>query len=490
MTELLQQIPSPIIAILGFIITILFLVAIHEYGHFWVARKFGVKIEKFSIGFGKPIIKWYGKRDNTEYSISWIPLGGYVKMYGENPDDITSTAAADNSGKLNNNAHDISDITHITDSGKPTNGSFSALSPFKRFLIAFAGPAVNLAFAVFALWILFMVGVPAISPYVGSIAQHSPLYQSQIHSGDKIIAVNQAPVDTLTDATIRLVDNIGNTQTQLTVVDPNGIKKHATVDLSSLPSGSEMHIEQAIGFQWEITEAGKQQAAIIQTVAANSPAERAGLQVADKLLQANQTTIQSWQDFVRVVQANPETLVTLQALRQGKILSLHLTPQTHPKNEAIGYAGVSPKIDPDLYAKFRHIKRFDALTALPMAVQENYLQAKLIVKTLWRLVVGEASIKNMGGPITIADYSGKSLQMGYVTYLKFLAAISLTLAVMNLLPIPVLDGGHMALCLVEMVRGKPLSDRAAGLLMRLGLSIMLTFMAIVISVDIWKYLVG
>lgn len=489
MIELLNQIPSPIISVIGFIITILFLVAIHEYGHFWVARKFGVRIEKFSIGFGKPIVKWYGKRDNTEYSISWIPLGGYVKMYGENPEDL---AAKPNDQLSDNNKtapHDISDITDIHNDSS-TTGSFAALSPLKRFLIAFAGPAVNLLFAIFALWILFMVGVPAINPYIGSIDKDSPLAYSQIVTGDKIIAIDHTPIETLSDAMANLVDNIGNSETLITAIDNNGIKKHVQIDLSQLPSGSEMAIEKAIGFHWEIAEVGKKQPAIIETVVEGSPAATAGLQANDMILLVDKQHINYWQDFVTSVQNKPEQTVSVQVKRQGQTVTLHMTPARHPQNNQLGYVGVSPKIDPNIYRKFRYNKQFDALTALPMAVKENYLQGRLIIKTLWRLIVGEASIKNMGGPITIADYSGKSLQMGYATYLKFLAAISLTLAVMNLLPIPVLDGGHMTLCVIEMVRGKPLSDKAVGILMRIGLSIMLTFMLIVISVDAWKYLLG
>ncbi len=486
MSEFLQLIPSPIISILAFIVTILFLVTIHEFGHFWVARKFGVKIEKFSIGFGKPLFKWYGKRDNTEYCIAWIPLGGYVKMYGE---ALTGSqdSFSQNDGTTNDNInhHDYSDIAN-----NENLGSFSALPPLKRFIIAFAGPAVNLIFAIFALWILFMVGVPSFKPYVGSIEPQSIFANAKINSGSRITAINGSTVESITDASMYFVDNIGNAQTTITTIDNNNISQKHSANLSNLPVGSELAIDEALGFHWEVAELASKIPAKIKSVMPNSPAEKAGLQKNDTIIAANQQPIHYWHEFVQQVQSHPELTIKLEITRNHQHKTLTLTPDKHPKNNQIGYVGVSPFFSIKVYEKYRGIKRYDAFSALPMAVKENYLQAKLTLKILGRIIAGKASVKNMGGPISIADYSGKSLQLGYVSFLKFLAAISLTLAVMNLLPIPVLDGGHMAICLVEMVRRKPLSEQAANWLMRAGLSLMLTFMLIVIGVDLWKYLLA
>ncbi len=495
MSELLQLIPAPIISILAFIVTILFLVTIHEFGHFWVARKFGVKIEKFSIGFGKPLFKWYGKRDNTEYCIAWIPLGGYVKMHGE---ALTSDASepSQNDGTISDkniqsdDTHDYSDIADVSDVQNHTtnSGSFSGLPPFKRFLIAFAGPAVNLIFAVFALWVLFMIGVPAFKPYVGSIEPQSIFAKANIQSGTQITAINGSKVESITDASIYFIDNIGNAKTTVTTIDNNHIKKQHIVDLSGLASGSELAISNSLGLTWEVAEVASKIPAKIKTVAPNSPAEKAGLQANDIVIVADKKPIRYWHEFVQQVQNHPEQTFQLEIIRNNQKQTLTFTPAKHPKNNQIGYAGVSPYFNADTYDKYRGIKRYDALSAIPMAIKENYLQAKLTLKMLGRIITGNASVKNMGGPISIADYSGKSLQLGYVSFLKFLAAISLTLAVMNLLPIPVLDGGHMAICLIEMVRRKPLSEKTANWLMRVGMSLMLTFMLIVISVDLWKYL--
>lgn len=498
MFDFLQSAPTLLVAVLGFVLTISFLVAIHEYGHFWMARKFGVKIEKFSVGFGKPIVKWYGKRDNTEYSISWIPLGGYVKMYGENPNELSDDSTPQKSSDQitqntleseQNPHHDVSDITDINDIGNST-GSFYALSPSKRFLIAFAGPAVNLAFAVLALWFLFVLGVPAFKPYVGSVQPQSVFAAGNIQRGDKIIAINGSETTTMTDATMHFIDSIGSHTTHVTTQDKNGIQNTATLDFSQLPKGSELMIDQALGFQWEITETGKNVPATLDTVVKNSPADKAGLLSADTVIQANGTAINNWQALVNEITNHPQQAMNLVVQRGGSTRQLTLTPGRHPDNPQRGYAGITPNVPADLYQKYRSIKQYGLLAALPMAIKENYLQAKLTLKVLGRMITGKASIKNMGGPLTIADYSGKTLRMGYVEYLKFLAAISLTLAVMNLLPIPVLDGGHMTLCAIEMVRGKPVSDRTADLLLRFGMSIVLTFMILVLTIDFWKYLIA
>ncbi len=478
---------SFLLSLLGFILTISFLVAIHEYGHFWVARKFGVKIEKFSIGFGKPIFKWYGKRDNTEYSISWIPLGGYVKMYGENPSDIDKANTDDFSTDNNTDkVHDVSDITDISQA----EGSFSALLPIKRFLIAFAGPAVNLIFAVLALWFLFVLGVPGIKPYVGTVFPNSIFAKANIERGAKIIAIDDKETQTLTDTAIYLVDYIGQKQIPITVTDKSGIKQTTTIDLSGLPSGSELEIDKALGFEWEIAQVTDNLSAKLKEVVPNSPADKAGLKAADIITQANGKAIKNWQAFVKVIHENANKKVSVTVNRDGSEKALILIPEPNPNNTAIGFAGIAPEIPDDLFDKYRTVKRYGFIKALPMAVKGNYLQAKLTLKMLGRIISGKASVKNMGGPISIADLSGKTLQAGYVSFLRFLAAISLTLAVMNLLPIPVLDGGHMALYSIEIIRGKPVSERTANLLLRIGMSILLTFMLIVISVDLWKYLLN
>ncbi len=393
----------------AFVITISFLVFIHEYGHFWVARRLGVRIEKFSIGFGKPIVKWHGKRDNTEYSLSWIPLGGYVKMYGENPGE-SGHAAADLSGD-----YPMQDNF---------DGSFSALPPFKRLLIALAGPAVNLLFAVLALWVLFLIGVPAYKPTIGSIRADSPLVAAQINPGDTIVAVNGRETGGMGDAAISLVEALGGKSVPLVAEDKNGRQKTARLDLSDYKAGQEMKVEQLAGFTWAIAEVTQNAPAVIDSVGEGTPADKAGLKPGDKVVQVDGKPIAGWQGFVDAVSSQPDKTLKVVVARQGKTAALTLTTGRHPKDKTRGYAGVSPKIDRSMFTPFYTVKRYGLWEALPKAVAANYLQAELMLKTLWRLAAGKASLENLGGPLSIADYSGQSLSAGYVTYFHFLACPS------------------------------------------------------------------
>ncbi|MBS9781749.1 MAG: RIP metalloprotease RseP, partial [Gammaproteobacteria bacterium] len=369
-------------------------------------------------------------------------------------------------------------------------GSFSALPPIKRFLIAFAGPAVNLIFAVLALWFLYVLGVPDIKPYVGTVEPNSIFAKANIKSGAEIIAIDNKESRTLTDTAMHLVDYIGQKHVPITVTDSSGIKEITTIDLTGLPSGSELHINKALGFEWGIAQATDNLSATLKEVVPNSPADKAGLKVADVITHANGKPISNWQAFVKVIHNNANKKVSITVSRDGSEKVLTLIPEPNPNNQTIGFAGIAPEIPADLFEKFRTVKRYGVIKALPMAIKGNYLQAKLTLKTLGRIIIGKASVKNMGGPISIADISGQTLKSGYVSFLRFLAAISLTLAVMNLLPIPVLDGGHMMLCTIEMLRGKPVSEKTGDLLLRIGLSVMLTFMLVVITVDLWKYLLN
>lgn len=490
MSEFFTLLSSPVIALFAFILTIAFLVTIHEYGHFWVARRFGVKIERFSIGFGKPIIKWYGKRDNTEYSIAWIPLGGYVKMYGETASQFENSGntSGDNDGDT---LSDNSSTYAYSDIARPSSeGSFSALPPFKRFLIAFAGPAVNLIFAVFALWVLFIIGIPAIKPTIGDITVNSRIAQTTLAVNDNITSIDGHAVADINDAVMRLVDQLGNPSVSITATDNNGITKDTHIDLSGLPGGSELHLSETLGIGWAWVTIMQSLPAKLETVQANSPASVAGLQPGDTIIRANQKAINYWQEFVKVVRANPEKPITLQIKRHGQKQQLTLTPQKNPRDATQGFAGVTPVFDEKLLAPLQTRKQYTPWEALSKSVSANYLQGSLMLKTLGRLVSGQASVKNLGGPISIADVSGQALRNGYISYFYILATLSLILAVMNLLPIPVLDGGHMLLYLIEMVRGKPVSEKTADILLRIGMSIILTFMLLAITVDLWRYLIA
>lgn len=459
--EFLQSIPSPLIAIIGFIISISILVTIHEYGHFWVARKFGVKIEAFSVGFGKPIKKWKGK-DGVDYIIGSLPLGGYVKMYGED----------------GSSAND--------------RNSFAGKPAYQRFLIAFAGPAVNIIFTILIFWGFYLNGVDGIRPEIGKISTDSQFSIAGLEQYDSILNINGKPIQTVTDATIALVDNLGKPAVPISVRRNNQTRTFK-VDLSGYPKGSEEAVDKAIGFNWEFQNQVNLLATnTLKLVAADSPASAAGLQANDTIITINDKSINNWQDISSFIEAHPNQSVAMEVLRGSETLLLDASLSQSKTNANIGFLGVAPQIDEKGLADFQnnfHTKeQYSFFTSLQKAGNEALYQAGFLLRMLKKMVIGEVSLKNMGGPVSIADYSGQAIQMGIEPFLRFLALMSITLAVINLLPIPALDGGHMLIYGVEMAMRRPLSERTIGILMRLGVSLLLTFMALVISMDVLKYL--
>jgi len=489
MIALLNQFPSPVVALAGFILTISFLVFIHEYGHFWMARRFGVKIEKFSIGFGRPIVKWYGKKDHTEYCISWIPLGGYVKMYGETTEDRPDRDVDHAKMVAADLSHDSEAIDDKFDEVRAFSGRFDDLPPFKRLLIAFAGPAVNIIFALLALWMLFIIGIPGVKPIIGSVDANAPIHPPVIVAGDMITHIEGKPVTTRYDVSKHLVDHIGDDAVTMQVIDQKHQIKTLTADLSHLTKGEELNVAEALGMRWAIDEVVNKIPAVVAVVVKGSPAEKAGLKPKDEIISIDGIAVRRWLDFSTTIRANANKTLVLMVLRHGEVIDLKLTPEVNPKSQTKeGFAGVQIAIHAGMFDAYKTTQRFGWGEAMVKSLADNYLQAKIMLKTLWRLVTGKASVKNLGGPITIADYSGQSLKAGYVAFFHFLASISLILAVMNLLPIPVLDGGHIAFCVLEIIRRQPLSERAQDIAMRLGLVIVGSLMIFAIGLDLWRHL--
>ncbi len=490
MNEILSLLKTPAVSIIGFIITISFLVAIHEFGHLIVAKWFGVKILKFSVGFGKAIKTWTGK-DGTEYCIAWIPLGGYVSLYGESEEtakqqqkDNAKSFKVDNSKKATNNI-DTSDFTNQDKLNKKYNTkALYEISAFKRLLVYLAGPGVNIIFAVFALALLFStIGVKGVSPVIGSISANSQMQSVQF--GDKIISVNNQGVETINDTIILLINNLGS-NADLEIITAKGNKKIINIDLTDYKAGDELALEKKLGFNWAISEL--RVPAVILGVSINSPASKAGMMANDKIISLNNKGIKDWSEMTQIIKENPQKTIPVMVLRNNKMVNLTITPKKHPNNNKIGYAGISAKVDKDLYDKYYIIKKYSVFKSINKSISANILQAKVMLKTFARLIKGKASTKNLGGPLSIADYSGKTIAAGYETYFYFLASISLVIAVMNLLPIPVLDGGRIVLCLIEIFRGKPLGEKSSIFIMRIGLVILGSFMVFVLSLDFYKYI--
>jgi regulator of sigma E protease len=444
------------IILLAFIFTIALLVAIHEFGHFWVARKLGVKVLRFSIGFGKPLYRFIGKQDNTEYVIAGIPLGGYVKMLDEREGEVE--------------AHE-------------RDRAFNRQSVYSRFAIVFAGPFVNFIFAVFAFWLMFVIGVQGVKPVMGKLDMDSMAWESGLRSGDVILSVDNKETPTLgavyeqlltafierRPATIKLTD-----QRELSM-------RFDKLDKDLEPS----LLQEKVGLALQLPK----EAVIIGEVTPESPAAKAGIQAGDQVLSIDNELIEHWRDLVTSVIHRPGQLIQVNILRAGQEQVVSLTIGLAEKNgKTIGRIGVRPESVAPLPDSMYAMHQYGFFEAIPKGIEKTWDLSVLTVKMLGKIVVGEASIKNISGPITIAEVAGHSAQMGFESFLRFLAIVSLSLGVINLLPIPMLDGGHLLFYLVEMVKGSPVSEATQEVGLKIGVALLVMLMSVALYNDFSRLL--
>ncbi|HDY92446.1 MAG TPA: sigma E protease regulator RseP [Pseudoalteromonas sp.] len=413
----------------SFILALGILVAIHEYGHFWVARKMGVKVLRFSIGFGKPLLKWHDKY-NTEYVIAAIPLGGYVKMLDERVDDVPANQR------------------HL---------SFNAKSVQARIAIVAAGPMANFLFAIFALAVMYMVGVQSVKPVVGSITEGSRAEQAGIMPSQHIIKIGDDDITTWQDATFALMSNLGEESVEVIVRDKNLQPRVKTLNLEGwkldqrdVPPLSSLGI---VPFRPQAT-------LTIAAVTKDSAAEHANLQVNDTILAVNGETISNWQQLVNLITQSANKSLQFSVKRQDTIQVITVTPKGRIDNNGIeqGFLGVAPVVQqwPDGYVETRH---YGPLDSIVRGTKETWRLITLSFDMIGNLITGQVSVKNLSGPVGIAVGAGTSVSYGLVAFLSFLALISVNLGVFNLLPLPVLDGGHLMYYIIELFRKKPVSEK-------------------------------
>ncbi|MBE3674437.1 sigma E protease regulator RseP [Pseudoalteromonas distincta] len=413
----------------SFILALGILVAIHEYGHFWVARKMGVKVLRFSIGFGKPLLKWHDKY-NTEYVIAAIPLGGYVKMLDERVDDVPANQR------------------HL---------SFNAKSVQARIAIVAAGPMANFLFAIFALAVMYMVGVQSVKPVVGSITEGSRAELAGIMPSQHIIKIGDDDITTWQDATFALMSNLGEESVEVIVRDKNLQPRVKTVNLEGwkldqrdVPPLSSIGI---VPFRPQAT-------LTIAAVTKDSAAEHANLQVNDTILAVNGETISNWQQLVNLITQSANKSLQFSVKRQDTIKAITVTPKGRIDNNGIeqGFLGVAPVVQqwPDGYVETRH---YGPLDSIVRGTKETWRLITLSFDMIGNLITGQVSVKNLSGPVGIAVGAGTSVSYGLVAFLSFLALISVNLGVFNLLPLPVLDGGHLMYYIIELFRKKPVSEK-------------------------------
>ncbi len=411
------------------IVTLGILVTFHEFGHFWVARRCGVKVLRFSIGFGKPIKSWFGK-DGTEYCVAWIPLGGYVKMLDAREGDV---APADRPREF---------------TGKPL---------WQRVLIVLAGPGFNLIFAVAAFWAMLVIGKPDFQPLVGDVTHLAA--QAGVQRGDRVLSVNGKSISNWTDLGLALANAAQSHQpTPLKVRTPAGAIQTHVLDFNKLPSRPS---DQAIMTQTGMTPLQRSLPPVVGKLVPHSAAEAAGLKPGDRIVSIDGTAIHDWSQLTHTTRENagPHHKLALVIERDGRQLAVDLQPQltSEPGGSKAWAIGIYAKM---ATAKYDTVLRRGPLAAIPDAGQQMWNLTTTTVKMIGHMLNGSASLSNLSGPISIAQYARTSARMGPAWFLYFLGIISLSLGVMNLLPIPILDGGQLLYFLIELVKGSPLSDRA------------------------------
>ena len=448
--------------ILAFIVAIALLVVFHEWGHYWVARRCGVKVLRFSVGFGKVIYSKRFANSDTEWVISAIPLGGYVKMLDEREEPVAS---------------------------KELDSAFNRKPVLQRIAIVVAGPLANFILAIILYWALFIYGVPGLKPVVGEVVAGSPAAIAQLHQGETILSVNGKPIPSWQEFRWQLL-NLALKQeiVSLEVLNTNEVTSYRELDMSGLEASDlDAAFFDKLGLQLYQPEIPL----VIDKVTDGGAAKIAGLQEGDILIRVNDEALNDWRDFVNVIRNNPGQLIRLDVNRGEIILSVSLTPEAVVESgETIGRIGVTPKIDRAAWEAMYTEVSYGPLDALGQSIRKTWETSVISVKMLFKMVVGEVSMKNLSGPITIADYAGQSAEIGLVAYVGFLALISISLGVLNLLPVPILDGGHLLYYVVELVKGSPVSERAWVIGQNIGIALLGTLMVFAVYNDINRLVSG
>lgn len=437
-------------SLLAFFVLICVLVFVHEYGHFWAARRCGVKVQRFSIGFGKVLLRKKDKQ-GTEFAFSLIPLGGYVQMYNGEPDVQAKASEA-----------------------------LSHKSVLQRVFIVIAGPAANFIFAVLAYWIVFLVGIPTIKPVIGYVLPQTIAAQARLTTELEIKKVAEQPVQDWEEVTFALIGKVGNSNVVIEAnhIDEN-ITQQFTLDLSSWNiDGCKENPLTTLG----IRPKGASVEPLIKSVVEQSAADKAGLRNNDRILTVNGEQF-DWQRLVENVQTGKEILFSVE--RQGQHFEFSVLPEYSEKDKRY-LIGIQPTVEP-LADKYRTVLQYDLITAFGKALSKVGSLVESILQFICNLLTGDISINNMGGPISIAKGAGATAEIGLVYYLSFMALISVNLGVMNLFPILPLDGGQLVLLGAEAVRRKPISEKIQFKFQQLGMAFVLTLMLFVLFNDLIRF---
>ncbi|WP_111980116.1 sigma E protease regulator RseP [Algibacillus agarilyticus] len=440
--------------LLFFVILIGILVTVHEYGHFIVARKCGVQVIRFAIGFGKPLVKWFDKQ-GTEYVIAAIPLGGYVKMLDTRLGEVDESCRS---------------------------RAFNLKPVQQRIAIVAAGPIFNFLFTIVAFWLISIIGFQAIKPVIGETEPDSIAYHAELPKHAELIKINEQTLINWQDAQLALSSLIGDSNASVTYrTELNGAERHSQLDLSQWqPEPEKESLITSIGikpYRPEITL----NVAIIQP---NSPASHVLLEN-DKITAINDTELQNWLQFTQLIRSLPGADVTVKVVRNGESIELftQLGVRTEPNGEKIGFIGIVPRVEPwpKEYVQFI---QYDILSAIPVALEKTWHTISLSFAMVGKLITGDVSLNSLSGPVSIAKGAGTTASYGVVNFLNFMAFISVSLGIINLLPLPVLDGGHLLYFLIELVRGKPVPEHIQEIGFKIGLVFIISLMSIAFFNDL------
>lgn len=447
-------------SVLAFIVTIGVMVTVHEFGHYWVARRCGVRVLRFSVGFGRALWRRTFGRDRTEWVIAAIPLGGYVKMLDEHEVDVEPAER---------------------------HRAFNRQPLWARTAIVAAGPAVNILLAVVAYATMFMLGIQGVTPIVGGAEPDSPAAIAGFERGDRIVDVAGARTPTWSEVRLALLDQgLGGADSiPVTVERPGGRTVERRLDASSVSLE-----EEAVD---PVAELGLEQwmpemPARITGVIEGSAAAAAGLEAGDLVLRAGATAIRDWRHWVEFVRARPGETFEVVVRRDGAERTLTLTPAAERiGGERIGRIGAhGPRLSEADRERMFTTVRYGPLEALGQGAVKTWDITRLTVRVLVGLVTGQAALSNISGPVSIAQFAGQSAQIGLATFLGFIALVSVSIGILNLLPIPVLDGGHLLYYAIEAVKGSPLSERSQVLGQQIGIAMIAGLMALALYNDILR----
>ncbi|MHB0974122.1 MAG: RIP metalloprotease RseP [Thiobacillus sp.] len=444
--------------VVWFLVAIAILVVVHELGHYLAARLAGVKVLRFSLGFGTPLLSRRFGRDRTEWSLAALPFGGYVKMLDEREGVVPAAEA---------------------------HRSFNRATVWRRIGIVAAGPIANFLLAIVFYWALFLHGMPAMKPLIGEPPAGTPAAQAGLVAGDEIRGVNGNDTPSFQDLRLELLRaGVTGDPIELDLADGR------SVQLDAPPMETE-NLERDTLRPLGIVRYDPEIEPVIGEVLPGGAAARAGFQAGDRLVTANGQAVANWQDWVKLVRQHPSQPVRIEYERQGQRDVLTVVPDTVNENgRQIGKIGAGPRIDEAVFDALTTEVRYGPIEALGRGARKTWEMSLFTLEMMGRMVLGQVSWKNLSGPLTIADYAGQSATLGWISFVGFLALVSVSLGVLNLLPVPLLDGGHLMYYVAEVLTGRPVSERTMEIGSRIGMALLLLLMSFALFNDLQRLIGG